>query len=89
MTRRLFPCCGREVASAEASANAHDASLGALRRALSQEQGELAQSEERRSQLVLLLDNIVAECEATKTRIARLAPEQRRVREDAWVVTKL
>ena len=35
--------------------------------------------------LVLLLDTIVAECEATKTRLAGL--EQRS--QDGWVVTKL
>ena len=41
----------------------------------------------RRAALVLLLDNIVAECEATKTRLARFGPAQRS--EEGWVVTKL
>ena len=37
--------------------------------------------------LVLLLDNIVAECEATKTQLAGL--EQRGASQEGWVVTKL
>ena len=55
--------------------------------AIQLEEGALAQSEGRRADLVLLLDNIVAECEATKTRLARFGPAQRS--EEGWVVTKL
>ena len=55
--------------------------------AIQLEEGALAQSEGRRADLVLPLDIILAECEATITRLAGL--EQRGASQEGWVVTKL